>query len=297
MSNAFFNSGLILGVIEEIEISKIKQVKNDLRFHLKDGYSEDLANSIKQNGLLQPIIIRSIEDGNFKIVAGNRRYCACKSLGYRKIACHIVELDDKAAFEVSLIENLQRKTLSPLEEAHAFRSYVSEYGYGGMTELACRLCKSASYITKRIKLLDLPADVLNSLGSQIDTSTAEELFALSNKSKQSELALLIRNRHLSLKKVRELVKIDNEYDRSFDPNHLGQRGTKHYDRIQKAEKSFNKTIIALRVAMSKIGTVLEGVDDDWMLYEVLMQHKNMLHSQIDVLIRQKKRNIVQDIKI
>jgi len=67
-------------------------------------------------------------DVYFEVVAGNRRYCACKDLGWKKIACHILELDDKQAFEVSLIENIQRKTISPLDEATAFKDYASDFG-------------------------------------------------------------------------------------------------------------------------------------------------------------------------
>ena len=92
-------------------------------FPLRDDLSEidALASSIKQKGLLQPILVRTKE--LYEIVAGNRRYQACKSLGWRRIACHIADLNDKDAFEISLIENVQRKTLTALEEAHAFKRY------------------------------------------------------------------------------------------------------------------------------------------------------------------------------
>jgi len=94
---------------------------------------------------------------------------------YAKIACHIIELDDKQAFEVSLIENLQRKTLGPLDEASAFKAYVSDFGWGGVSELSLKIGKSISYIIKRIKLLNLPIDIQNSIiNHTLDTSTAEE---------------------------------------------------------------------------------------------------------------------------
>ena len=109
-------------------------------------------------------------------------------MGWRKITCHVVELDDKEAFEVSLTENVQRKTLNPLEEARAFKTYVSDFGWGGASDLAIRLGKSASYVTKRIRLLELPTDVLDSItDSVIGTSVAEELCSVKDKSKQSEL--------------------------------------------------------------------------------------------------------------
>jgi ParB family transcriptional regulator, chromosome partitioning protein len=105
------SSALLLGVIEDISISRIRLSERCIRPPSVE--LGDLAISIRQKGLLQPILIRSKERG-FEIIAGNRRYLACKSLGWRKVTCHVVELDDKQAFEVSMIENIQRKTLSPI---------------------------------------------------------------------------------------------------------------------------------------------------------------------------------------
>ncbi len=122
----------------------------------------ELASSIRQKGLLQPIIV-PIKDDHFEIVAGNRRYEACKSLGWRKITCHIEELDDREAFEIALMENIQRSTLNPVDEAKAFQSYVSNFGWGGVTDLASKIGKSVSYVTKRIALLTLPPDVISSI--------------------------------------------------------------------------------------------------------------------------------------
>lgn len=212
---------------------------------------------------------------------------ACKSLGWRKIACHIIELEDKQAFEIALIENLQRKTLSPLDEAKAFKAYVSDFGWGGVSELSLRVGKSISYITKRIKLLNLPSDILESITHHtIDVSVAQELFAIKDKTKQSSLASLIADRKLSFRKARELLKHDdttNEID--FDSYYKGA----YIDHITIAQKSFDKSITALRIAMNTIGEVISNIENDWILFEVLMQHKNMLNAQIDILIREKKK--------
>jgi ParB family chromosome partitioning protein len=111
---------------------------------------DELASSIRQNGLLQPIIVR-MQDNSFEIVAGNRRYNACKRLGWRKILCHVVELEDREAFEFALTENIQRRTLDPLEEAKAFKVYVQDFGWGGVSALAAKnfqkpwLCMQAPF--------------------------------------------------------------------------------------------------------------------------------------------------------
>jgi ParB family transcriptional regulator, chromosome partitioning protein len=275
---------LTRGFIEDINISKIRRGKN-IRSSVEADNLDELMLSMQQIGLLQPILVRAV-DGYFEIVAGNRRFQASKNLGWKKITCHIIELDEKQAFEISLMENVQRKTLSPLEEAAAFKTYISDYGWGGTSELASKIGKSISYVVKRIKLLELPDDVLHTITShKLNTSLAEELFTIKDMDKQSMLADLIADRRLSLRKARDLLKgikqgnIDLE---SFCDNGYGEH-------IKLAEKSFDKTITALRIAMNSLSDIINSIEGDWILYETLMQHKNMLHQQIDVLIKEKKK--------
>jgi ParB family transcriptional regulator, chromosome partitioning protein len=288
MSKLSSPSGLLLGVIQDVPVSKIKIRSHLIRPQLQS--ISELADSINQKGLLQPIVVRSIDEF-FEIVAGNRRYQACRSLGWRKIACHIVELNDKEAFEVSIIENLQRKTLSPIEEGSAFKAYVSDFGWGAISELADKIGRSVSYVTKRIKLLDLPADLLDSIiNSKVTTSTAEELAFIKDKNKQSELGQLVSQRKLSMRNVRELVKrIDSEPCSENNSLHLVITHPKIDEVDRLTLRSFDKSIIALRIAMNTLGGIVGGVEDNWIIYEILMQHKNMLHSQIDLLIKQKRK--------
>jgi len=244
------------GFIGDIDISKIKQSKN-IRQMVSD--TDELAKSIDQKGLLQPILVRTM-DGYFEVVAGNRRYCACKSLAWKKISCHIIELDDRQAFEVSLIENIQRKTFSPLDEATAFKAYISDFGWGGVSDLASRIGKSLSYITKRMKLLNLPPDVLESImNRRLDTSLAEELFSIKDKTKQSTLANLIADRKLSLRMTRKLIKNIDDKDRELDSFCKSD----YIDHIKIAERSFDKSITAIRIAMNSLSEIINGVEHDW----------------------------------
>jgi len=284
-----YDSLVMPGLIEDLDASSIRQSPN-LRSEIIREY--ELANSINQKGLLQPIIVRP-KEGFFQIVAGNRRFEACKLLGWRKIPCHIMELDDKAAFEVSLIENIQRQTLNPLDEAKAFKTYVDDFGWGGITQLAEKLGKNPSYITKRIKLLDLPSDVRDSISKfVISPSTAQELLCL-GKIQQSEIAKLIADKHLSITKTRSLLRISkNNY--GFKPSEnmtfqttWGVRMTCDV-KMSKILRSFDKCIIGLKLAMHKIGTLIED-NEDWIMYEILMQHNAMIHAQIDLLLKQKQR--------
>lgn len=288
MSKLFSSSPLILGLIDDVDICRIKRSPNSYRNHNVD--IEELAHSIKEKGLLQPILVRTIES-YFEIVSGNRRYNACKSLGWRKIICHILELDDKEAFEISLIENIQRKTIEPKEEAQAFRNYTLGFGWGGISDLAAKIGKSISYVQRRIRLLDLPSEVLDSISdSSISASVAEELLPIQDKEKQSELTRLISRNRLSSRKVRSLVKDlkeDSSYGSCDDDRFLS--AVKIVDIDRNTQKSFDKSIIALRVALNKIGSVISEIEDNWIVYEILLQHKNMLHNHIDLLIKQKKK--------
>lgn len=249
------------------------------------GSVTDLAESIRKIGLLQPIVVRTTRVGTFEIVAGNRRYDACREIGWRKITCHIVELDDRAAFEVALTENVQRQSLGPVEEALAFRKYVDEYGWGAVSELAQKLSKSPTYVCRRLKLLELPKDVLELLSdSRINTATAAELLSVKSKARQSELAKIILERQVSSKKARVIIKeqgrSEPDYSLTYNQSNL------HIDEIL---KSFDKSIISLKIALNKLGLVIESIEGNWIFYDILMQHKNMLSTQIDLLIKEKKK--------
>ena len=285
MQKIHSTSNSIIGLLDNIDISQITPFKYSYRRNNSEDLHE-LCYSIKEKGLLHPIIVRMVE-GGYEIVAGTRRYNACKMLGWRKIFCQVVELEDKDAFEVSLIENIHSKNLNPIEEARAFQDYVTNYGWGGISELATRLGKSVSYVDKRIRLLDLPPDVVESLSTgSLSVSIGDELLPLKEKEQQSKLAELIKKRKLSSRQVRELK---SEMKSSDNPYDVLDFQTKIIDIDAKTQKSFDKAIIAIRVAMNKLASVINDVEDNWTVYEILLQHKNMLHNQIDILYKEKKK--------
>jgi ParB family transcriptional regulator, chromosome partitioning protein len=277
----------LVGSVEDIAISDMVPPANSLRSCMNG--IEQLSESIKKIGLLQPIVVRINNLGSFELVAGNRRFSACKKLGWRKISCHLVELDDKSAFEVSIIENIQRQTLNPVEEGLAFRKYVNKFGWGGVSELAQKLSKSPGYVCRRMKLVELPKDVIELISkSEISVSIAEELLTVKDKYKQSQLAVMTCNKHLSSRDTRGIIKEDLTYT---DIDSLSHTYNGYYDCAQdRICKSFDKSIIALRIAIKKIGSIVETIEeDDWILYDILLQHKNMLNSQIDLLIKEKRK--------
>jgi ParB family chromosome partitioning protein len=179
-------------------------------------------------------------------------------------------------FEVSLIENIHRKSILPLDEARAYKKYIFDNGWGSVSELASKIGKSSSYITKRMALLDLSSDVQEWIKNfSLKPSIAEEISTIKDPNKQSILADLIVKRHLTTMNARQLVKEDTSY---FCENSevLEVRGD---------HQSFNKAIVALRVAMSKIAGAIEDEERNILVYELLMHHKRLLHDQIDNILK------------
>jgi ParB family chromosome partitioning protein len=275
----------LIGSFDDLNISEIFQSLSPLRSGSR--FITELADSIRKVGLLSPIVVRITENG-FEVVAGNRRFEACKSLGWKKIPSQIVELDDKHAFEVSIIENIQRHTLSIIEEGLAYKKYVNEFGWGAASDLARKLSKSSSYVSKRIRLLELPNDVLQLISeSEISVALGEELLSVTEKDKQSKFAKIAVNHSLPSKKLRKMIKEEKSQKDDYLNDYLVYP-SRNDDQL-KFLKAFDKSIISLRIAMNKLALIIENVESNWILHEILMNHRNTMHSQIDLLIKEKKK--------
>lgn len=277
---------LLPGLIEDLDICMIKQPKRLLR---RPNNIEELADSIRKKGLLQPIIVRTRPDNqeiSFEIVAGTRRYLACKSLGRKKITCHVVELDDREAFEISLVENVQRHTFSPIEEAQAFKTYITDYGWGGVSELAKVIGKSQEYVSKRIKLLELPEEMQNEIiRHRIKPSIGEELAYIKNKETQSKLAKMISERHVTVKQLRHEIVSAASQELIVDNNAMDFQ-----EAYRRAVTAYDKVIIALKLTLRRINDIIESIEEaDWLINGSLLQQKSIISSQIDSLLKEKRK--------
>lgn len=271
------NGSRLFGEIENIRATDIHLPTTNLRTS-KVLNIEILANSIRQHGLLHPIVVKP-KLNYFEIVAGYRRYLACKSLQWKIIPCHVVNLDDIQTIEIAMVENIRRKSFTPLEEANAFKMYVSDHGWGSVTELSKKIGRSPSSIVRRIALLDLPDDVLEDIkGSKLSPSTAVELLPVKDANKQSHLARLIARRHLTTKNVRKIVK-----NAMMDENKTDDV------KLRNQLRSFDKSIVALRIALNRIVTIMEEERDEKniFIHELLLYQRNILNDQIDILIKSK----------
>jgi ParB family chromosome partitioning protein len=164
---------------------------------------EDLANSIKLNGVIQPIVVRPIAD-KFEIVAGERRYRAAKVANLQEIPAIVRQLDDEDTLAIALIENIQRKDLNPIEEAIAYKKLIEEFDLI-QDELATIVAKSRSYIANIVRLLNLDEAVQNMLiENKLTMGHARALLTL-DKKKQIEFANLIYAKGLTTKSIEQMV--------------------------------------------------------------------------------------------
>ncbi len=274
-------------VVEPIEMRMIKPTKYPVRYKLPANSPElvSLKSSIKEHGLLQPIIIRPLEIG-FEIVAGHRRYDACKSLRWRFIPSKIRDLSDKHAYEIQLTENIQRKSMDPVEEAEAYQKYVNEYGWGGVSDLGKKIAKSEEYVSHRMQLLKLPNDVkAKIIQNDLSVSQALELTNV-DASLKSEFVDEIVNSKLTVKQIRVMKKNIKPESDLFQP--IPEKKSKSLNLVKKSN-------LTLKITLSRIADLIEdahGVDpkERVELIKFLMCLRMEIHSMIDETIKFKKNH-------
>lgn len=187
-----------------IEISKITRNPNQPRKNFDETALQELADSIKQNGVLQPILVRKI-GGKYQIVAGERRYQASKLAGLKEIPAVVRDIDDKEVFQLALIENLQRSDLSPMEEAKGYRQLIDSQG---LTQegLAKILSKSRSAIANTLRLMDLPTVVQEMIEQGLLTAGhARAILAVPTEEGRVELAQKVVKDNLTVRQTENLA--------------------------------------------------------------------------------------------
>ena len=276
----------LAGFLESVELRMIRPSKVVLR--RDPGPLAGLMLSIEDKGLLEPIIVRPVDDG-FEVVAGMRRYEACRKLGWRRLPAHVVELDDREAFEVSLLENIQRETLDPIEEARAFRNYVEEFGYGGETELARKIGKSQEYVSRRIGLLSLPQKVQDQImRRRIAPSVAQELTMLNDEDAE-EMADQIGTRGLSLREVRRIIHRSQSKTAHSPPAFMVAEQIDIDRRVRRVSRELNIAIASLGASVIRLGEVAEALDDEWLVKESLFVCRDAIRAQIDSLSKLRRK--------
>lgn len=192
--------------INEIELSKIKVNPNQPRREFDPVALQELADSITEIGIIQPITLRKLSDDEYQIIAGERRFRASQMAHLTTIPAYIRTADDENVMEMALIENIQREDLNSVEIALAYQHLLDQYGLT-QERLSERVGKKRATIANYLRLLKLPAPIqLGLQNKQIDMGHARALLALDDPKKQMKLYEDILNRDYSVRKVEELVK-------------------------------------------------------------------------------------------
>lgn len=291
--------------VEEIEISKICKSSQGLRSNLGDVTG--LARSISSHGLIAPIVVRPSEEKKygptekkFEVVSGHRRLEALRQMGMTSVPCKVIDATEKESFELSLVENLQRQSLDPLEEALSFQYYLRVCKWGSARNLAQKIGKSVEYIHHRLKLLDLPENVLQMVGKELTASQAEELVWLGDPKIQTELAKIATKNKLTVKQLHELAiqerakskfKVETRDEikepecetRDWLPN-ISRNGP------STERKILENNVVAIRFALSfmdnSIGALnkMEKSEEDHLI-DFMLEERYALHQLLDSFIK------------
>ncbi|MBQ1495759.1 MAG: ParB/RepB/Spo0J family partition protein [Bacilli bacterium] len=198
---------------EIIEVSLDDIIPN--RFQPRLSFDEDalneLAKSIRQHGIIQPLVLRKVGT-KYEIIAGERRYKASYIAGLTKVPAIIIDLNDNESAEVAIVENIQRKNLSPIEEAKSYKKLLDR-GYLTQDELASRMGKTQGSISNKLRLLNLSNDVQDALlNNKISERHARSLLKIENEDEQVEILNRIMNERLNVRETENLINsyINNE---------------------------------------------------------------------------------------
>ena len=188
-----------------LSVERIEANPQNPRIAFNEETLEELASSIREHGVLQPVLVRPLDDGRFQLIAGERRWRASKIAGQPTIPALVEDIDDDTALEIALIENLQREDISPLDEAAMYDRMIRDHGYS-IRKLAEKLGKDKGYLENRLRLADAPPEVRELVSLRKDTlSHAYELMKVDDPKKRRKLADQVARNELSLVKLRERI--------------------------------------------------------------------------------------------
>lgn len=191
--------------VRNIPVDRIDPNPNQPRLAMDKTNLDELTSSVKEHGVLQPILVRPLPAGRYQLVAGERRLRAARAAGLKAIPALIEEIDDDTALEIAVIENLQREDLSPIDEALIYDKMIHQHGYS-IRKLAQKLGKDKGYLENRLRLADAPAEIRELVSVRKDTlSHAYELLKVTDSKKRRNLADMVAHGELSLVKLRELI--------------------------------------------------------------------------------------------
>ena len=242
-----------------ISISDLNRGRFQPRKVFNEQKINELAISIKKNGLIQPIVVRPDlrSQGTFEIVAGERRWLAAQKAGLHKVPVVILNLDDNQSLEVAIVENIQREDLNALEEARGYEKLMKEFNYGH-DKLSSFMGKSRSHISNTLRLLALPDDVLDLIEN--GKLTAGQVRPLIGRYNASQLARNIITDRLSARSVENLVK----REKTIEENRLKPRST-----------TDSNTLLAQRLIEENLGLKVTITNKKNNSGKIVVEYKNL----------------------
>lgn len=203
--------------ISLLKISLVDPKSDQPRKYFDAEALEELSESIRENGLLQPILVREYGDaGRYQIIAGERRFRACRLAGLSEIPAIVLDRDNKSAAKIALIENIQREDLNPIEEAMAYKSLKDEYDMT-QEELSEQIGKSRSAIANTLRLLDLPESIIIMVAAkELSAGHARTLLGVKDPEDMILLAQFASEQDLSVRQLEEQVKKINKAKKKVD---------------------------------------------------------------------------------
>lgn len=242
----------------EVDIDLVQPNPDQPRTSFKKEDLEELANSIKKNGLLQPILVRKKGDG-YQIIAGERRWQACKNLGMAKVPVIVKDVDDDQAIVLALVENIQRSDLNPIEEAYGYRRMM-ERGKMTQSEVAQAVSKGRSTIANALRLLELPEDAQQLLFEEkITAGHARAILSIPSKEGRRKLTDKLLDENLSVREAENMARLIS----GVKKEKAAQRPTqpKSYKTVARALKDTLGTDVKIKSAGGKNKIEIEFKDE------------------------------------
>ena len=210
LSSLFVDNSLDMAVnngdISVLRITLIEPKKTQPRKDFKKESLAELADSISKHGIIQPIIVRSLPSGYYQIIAGERRWRAAKMAGLDEVPVVIKNVDDLTAAEMTMVENLQREDLNPIEEALGYKYLVDHYNLT-QEEISRQVAKSRSVVTNALRLLSLPDEVLGYIEEgELTSGHARSLLSVDDPEEQLKIAQKIIKNNLSVRETEKIVR-------------------------------------------------------------------------------------------
>ena len=273
--NSKIKKGLGRGLSSLIGETKVESQTNKLllsdiipnKFQPRKNFDEqnlqDLTNSIKERGIIQPIIVRNsnTENSKYEIIAGERRWLAARKAGLHEIPVVVTEADDLKSLEFAIVENVQRHDLNPLEEAQGYKRLINEFGYD-QDKVSKFIGKSRSYITNSLRLLNLPSEVLKLVeDKKITSGHAKILVGLDN-------AIIVANKiiekNLSVRQTENFVRIFKK--KPFKSSNLKDPNVTNLEKLLSEKTGLS---IAIKNDKNNKGTITFSYHDDEQLNKII----------------------------